>query len=107
MALGRKHVFDSDNQLVMSSVLVIGSSETLDEQLTNSTYLNNGEYFLSVLNSMTGKNTGISIVAKDLSGTTFDIDQGTVTTYFFMYVIVIPAFIVLLGVIVFIRRRGK
>ncbi|MBQ5329918.1 MAG: GldG family protein [Oscillospiraceae bacterium] len=107
MALGRKYVFDQDNQMVMSSVLVVGSSETLDESLTNSTYLNNGEYFLSILNSMTGKNTGISIVAKDLSGDTFDIDQGTVTTYFFVFVIIVPAVIILIGVIVFIRRRRK
>lgn len=106
MALGRKYVFDSDNNMITSNVLVVGSSETLDESLTNLTYLNNGEYFVSILNSMTGKNTGISIVAKDLSGTSFDIDQQTVTSYLTLFVVIIPASIVLIGILVFFRRRA-
>lgn len=107
IALGRKYVFDSENQRQLSSVLVVGSSETLDEQFTSTTYFNNGEYFISILNSMTGKNTGISIVAKDLSGTTYSIDQQTVGTYYTIFVIIIPALVILMGVLVFIRRRSK
>lgn len=107
MAIGRKYIFDKDNNQVYSNVLVVGSSETLDETFTSTTYYNNGEYFLSILNTMTGKNTGINIVAKDLTSTTFDIDQGTVSNYLILFVVAIPAAVLIAGIVVFIRRRTK
>lgn len=107
MALGRKYIFDDSNRQVFSNVLVIGSSETLDETFTATTYYNNAEYFLSILNTMTGKNTGISIVAKDLKSTTFDIDQGTVNKYFIIFIVIIPVVVLAAGIVVFIRRRTK
>ena len=107
MALGRKYVFDSDNNMVFSNVLVIGSSETMDEAFTSTTYYNNGDYFVSVLNTMAGKNSGISIVAKDLSAATFDIDKGTVSRYMVLFVFVIPLAVLIVGAVVFIRRRTK
>lgn len=107
MALGRKYIFDADNKQVFSNVLVIGSSENLDEAFTSTTYYNNGDYFVSVLNTMTGKNSGISIVAKDLSSDNFDIDQGTVQRYFVLFIVIIPAAVLLMGAIIFFRRRTK
>ncbi|MBR4345609.1 MAG: Gldg family protein [Oscillospiraceae bacterium] len=106
-ALGRKYMFDENNQARYSNVLVIGSSETLDESMTSTTYFNNGDYFISILNSMTGKNTGISIVAKDLTSETFDIDNSKVSTGFTVFVIVLPLVVLVIGAVVFIRRRTK
>ena len=106
-ALGRKYMFDENNQAHYSNVLVIGSSETLDESMTSTTYFNNGDYFISILNSMTGKNTGISIVAKDLTSETFDIDNSKVSTGFTVFVIVLPLVVLVIGAVVFIRRRTK
>ena len=106
-ALGRKYMFDENNQAHYSNVLVIGSSETLDESMTSTTYFNNGDYFISILNSMTGKNTGISLVAKDLTSETFDIDNSKVSTGFTVFVIVLPLVVLVIGVVVFIRRRTK
>lgn len=107
MALGRKYVFDEKNVQVFSNVFVIGSSETLDESFTATTYYNNGDYFISVLNSMTGKNNGISIVAKDLTSTSFDIDQGVVNKYFILFIVIIPLAVLVIGITVFVRRRRK
>ncbi len=106
-ALGRKYMFDENNQAHYSNVLVIGSSETLDESMTSTTYFNNGDYFISILNSMTGKNTGISLVAKDLTSETFDIDNSKVSTGFTVFVIVLPLVVLVAGAVVFIRRRTK
>lgn len=107
MALGRKYIFDEENKMVFSNVLVIGSSETLDESFTSTTYFNNGDYFISVVNTMAGKNSGISIVAKDLGSDTFDIDSGTANRYFTLFIIIIPAVVIIIGIVVFIRRRSK
>lgn len=107
MALGRKYIFDKDNNMIFSNVLVIGSSENLDEAFTSTTYYNNGDYFVSVLNTMSGKSSGISIVAKDLSADTFDIDQATASRYMVLFVFIVPLAVLAAGVVVFIRRRSK
>ena len=107
MALGRKHTFDADNNMIFSNVLVIGSSETLDESFTSTTYFNNGDYFISVVNTMAGKNSGISIVAKDLGSDSFDIDQGTANKYFIIFVVAVPVAVLIIGTVVFIRRGTK
>lgn len=107
MALGRKYVFDEENNMVFSNVLVIGSSETLDESFTSTTYFNNGDYFISVVNTMAGKNSGISIVAKDLGSDSFDIDSGTANKYFALFIVIIPVAVLIIGTVVFIRRRSK
>lgn len=107
MAVGRKYIFDSENKQVFSNVLVIGSAEDLDEAFTSSAYYNNGDYFVSILNTMTGKTTGINIVAKDLSAETFDMDQGKAGNYSTLFIIVIPAAVLIAGIVVFVRRRSK
>lgn len=107
MAVGRKYIFDDNNAQVFSNVLVIGSSETLDANFTEQTYYNNGDYFVSIVSAMTGKNSGISIVAKDLSSPTFSIDVSQVNGYVTVFMVVIPLAALVIGAVVFIRRRTK
>lgn len=107
IALGRKYTFDEENNMIFSNVLVIGSSETLDASFTSTTYFNNGDYFISIVNTMAGKNSGISIVAKDLASATFDIDSGTQNRYFVVFLIGVPVVVLIIGAVVFIRRRRK
>lgn len=107
MAAARKYIFDSDNNAVYSNILVVGSAEMLHSTFTGATYYNNGEYFISALNTLTGKTTGISIVAKDLTSTTFDMTEQTYNICFAVFVIVIPLIVVLIGIIVYLKRRNK
>ena len=107
MAVGRKYVFNSDNETVYSNVLVVGSALMLDEGITSMTYYNNGDYFVSALNTLTGKTNGISIVAKDLTAQTFDMDQNKYNICFAVFVIIIPLIVVVCGIVVYLRRRHK
>lgn len=107
MAIGRKYIFDENNAQVFSNVLVIGSSENLDSSFTEQTFYNNGDYFVSILSVMTGKNNGISIVAKDLSSPTFEIDQSRISGYITVFMIAIPLAVLVIGGIVFFKRRTK
>lgn len=107
MAVARKYIFNSDNETVYSNVLVIGSSGMLDESLTSMTYYNNGDYFISALNTLTGKTNGISIVAKDLTSDTFDMDQNKYNICFAVFVIIVPLIVLVCGVVVYLRRRHK
>lgn len=107
MAAARKYIFDEDNNIVYSNILVVGSSVMLNETLTSATYYNNGDYFISALNTLTGKTNGINIVAKDLTSTTFDMDQKTYSTCYAIFVFVIPIAVVVAGIGVYLTRRHK
>ncbi len=107
IALASKYTFDSDNNQRTSNLLVYGSSDMLESALTGSTYYNNGDYFISAVNTMTGKNSGITIVAKDLSAATFDSDVAKARTAFWFFIIIIPAAILITGVVVWLKRRHK
>lgn len=107
MAMGRKYIFDEENNMAFSNVLVFGSAEALNETFTSTTYYNNGDYFVSILNTMTGKSTGISIVAKDLASASIDVPQGDAATFAVVFVIVIPVAVLVAGIVIFVRRRTK
>ena len=107
MAVGRKYIFDDNNKIVYSNVLAVGSADMLGSSLTGASYYNNGDYFISALNTMTGKTEGISIVAKDLTSKTFDINEQTYKTCRFVFLFVIPLAVVVCGVVVYFRRRSK
>ena len=100
-------IVDNDNNMVLSNVLVFGASEMLDTGLTATTYYNNGDYFVSIVNTMTGKNAGITIVAKDLSAATFDSDVGKVKITFAVFLILIPLAVIGTGIVIWLRRRHK
>ncbi|MGN1101391.1 MAG: Gldg family protein, partial [Huintestinicola sp.] len=107
IALAHKYTFDENNNQVLSNVLVFGASEMLDTGLTATTYYNNGDYFVSIVNTMTGKNTGITIVAKDLSAATFDTDVGKAKTTFVVFLILIPLAVIGTGIVIWLKRRHK
>ncbi len=107
IALSNKYAFDENNNQVFSNLLVFGASDMLDYGLTATTYYNNGDYFVSILNAMTGKNSGIYIVAKDLTAATFDTDVAKVSASAWIFLILIPAAVVVTGIVIWARRRHK
>ena len=71
------------------------------------TYYNNGDYFVSIVNTMTGKNSGISIVAKDLTAPTFDTTVAKYNAAFWAFVVLIPAAVLITGIVIWLRRRHR
>lgn len=106
MALSNKYTF-IDNQQVLSNLLVLGTDELLNSTLTSQTYYNNGDYFVSIVNKMSGKENGISIVAKDLSGDTYETDAAQVNILRIVFMFVIPAIVAAIGIAVWLKRRHK
>ena len=107
IALGSKYTFDKDNNTLTSNLLVFGSSAMLDSSITSTSYYNNGDYFVSILNTMTGKNGGISIVAKELTAATFDTTAAKANAAFWVFVILLPAAILITGIVIWLKRRHK
>lgn len=106
MVMGKKYYYEN-NVEVYSKVLAIGSSMMLDEYLTSLSYINNGEYFVEVVNDMCGKDSGMSIVAKDFTAETFDMTKKDLTVNLLVFIVIIPAAIIITCVVVCVRRRNR
>ena len=106
MALTNKYTF-IDNEMVLSNILVLGCDDILNAGLTSQTYYNNGDYFISAVNKISGKETGITIVAKDLTSETYETNATQYYTIRTVFVFVIPGLVVIAGVVVWLRRRHR
>lgn len=104
--LSNKYAF-IDNEQSLSNLLVLSSDQMLNYSLTSQTYFNNGDYFLSIVNKMSGKETGISIVDKDLSGTTYQSTEAQIYAMRIVFMILIPAAVAVIGIIVWLKRRHR
>lgn len=106
IALSRKYAF-IDNVQQFSNLLVFSSDQMLNYGLTSQTYFNNGDYFLSIVNKISGKESGISIVDKDLSSTTYQSDEAQTSVMRVIFMVIIPAAVIIIGVVVWLRRRHR
>ena len=106
MALARKYAF-VDNVQTYSNLLVLGSDYILDGSLTSMTYYNNGDYFISIVNNISGKENGIYIVAKDLSSPTYETNAAQANTLRILFMFVLPALVAAAGIAVWLKRRHK
>lgn len=106
MALARKYAF-VDNVQTYSNLLVLGSDYILDSSLTSMTYYNNGDYFVSIVNKIFGKEDGLYIVAKDLSSPTYETDEAQANALRIEFMFVLPALVAAAGITVWLKRRHK
>ncbi len=106
IALSNKYAF-IENEQVLSNLVVFGSDEMLNSSFTETTYYNNGDYFVSIVNKISGKENGISIVAKDLTGGTFQATESQVNGLRIVFMFVLPAAVAVIGIVVWLKRRHK
>lgn len=105
--VGSKYVFNDNNEQIWSKVLVCGSLLMFDQGLTGSNSFNNGDYFVSVFNNITGKSAGISIVSKDLTNPTIQLSETQAFGLRNIFMFGLPLLIAAVGVVVYVRRRNK
>lgn len=90
-----------------SYVAAFGSMDMTNSYFTSMSALYNAEYLIAVLNRLTGKEEGITIVGKELGTESLGISTMQALTLggFFNYVL--PVIVVIVGVVVWARRRNK
>lgn len=103
--LANKYTWDDSNNQIFSNVLVFGTPNII--AFTASTAHNNSDFFTSVINTMTGKESRITAVAKALEPPTFTITAAQAVGMFYAFVLIIPALILVTGIVVWVRRRNK
>lgn len=97
---------NSDTQ-ALTRVAVFGS-----EQLAGSTFMsmsnaNNQDFFINMFNYISGKEDTITIKSKSFSSTTFDMNTQTANTLAVVLCIVIPVVVIVLGIVIWVRRRHR
>lgn len=91
-----------------STLTVWGTGMSFYSQWLNSSTFNNGEYFANLFNKLTNReDSGITIASKNTQSEQLGImsDQIVVLGSLFMYVL--PALVLVLGLVIWIRRRHR
>ena len=90
-----------------SRLIVFGSERMFTSDFLNMNSLNNAGFFMSILNTLSEKeDDGITITGKTLANQELGVtDLNTNTAMSVIFIGVIPAVILILGIIVWIRRR--
>ena len=90
-----------------SAVMVIGSSYAVLSSLVEEKSYLNGDFALNSVNYLSGSKDSASIRAKQVSPETMTmtVEQVSISVILLQYVL--PALIIIIGLIVWIRRRFK
>jgi hypothetical protein len=106
MALSSKGV-RNDSGLSFSNVFVISGSNMLSSRYSEMGYFNNGEYFVSIVNTMTGRSDSISLIPKSTTEITFEMNLGKFNALRNVFLYIIPIAIAIVGAVILLRRRNK
>lgn len=96
-----------NNEIVESDLLVLSSMSMLDTMIVSDTAYNNGEYVISALNTLCGKEASTVIASKSMAAATLDITTDQIDVIKWVVWLAIPVLVVAGGVIMAIRRRSR
>lgn len=89
----------------ISSVAVFGSTDMLSDNWLQLSEANNGDYTISMINGLTGKEAGITIVPKSIGGASLNMTAGQAQLLTYVFLLILPLAVIILGIIVWVRRR--
>lgn len=108
IVLATKASFGVENDdTYYSNILAIGSTSILEDRVLQTNQYQNAVYILSVLNGMTGKTQGITITPKVISGNIFDINESQKNRLKWTFILIIPAAVLITGLVIWIRRKNR
>lgn len=88
----------------VSRVAVFGS--VYFQVLTESNY-NNQNILINMFNYISGKTDGVTITSKNFETVGFDMNQGSANVLAIILCIVIPILVIVLGIVIWVRRRHR
>ncbi len=91
-----------------TKILYVGAVYTLiDPTINQATNLANGDFILNAIDYMTDNTSSMDIRSKNVALSTMSMTQTQVNWVYYTLKIAIPAIIILLGIIVWLKRRYK
>lgn len=91
----------------LSRLCVTGSVQLSGSSFFSYNNANNPEFFLGVFNTISGKEDGITIKAKTFSNVTFEMNAATANVLMIVLCVVIPVLVIVLGIVIWVRRRHR
>lgn len=91
----------------VSRVCAIGSDALAGNTLMSYENSGNQNFFIGIFDSVLGKNKGISITPKSFEAISFDMTESTANVLAVVLCIVIPAVVITVGIVIYLRRRHR
>lgn len=104
--LGQRLTYEGTTAL-NSYVAAFGSMDMTNSAFTSMSAVSNGEYVVDLLNSLTGKEEGITIVGKELGTETLGISEQQANVLGNLFQYGLPVTVIIIGVVVWVRRRNR
>lgn len=104
MALATKYRYDGTTKLV-SNMLVSGSSKTFDSSILTYASYNNSQVMLDSVNYISGLKSTFNVVSKDMQAATLSVTTPVKSIFTILFLGAIPLAALVIGVVVWLRRR--
>lgn len=96
-----------DNEQLTSNVLAFGGTAMFYQNIAGDSRFNNNEYTVNLINKLSGKEASINIASVSFDAEALTVTQGQYTAIFWVFAIVIPVVTLVLGIVIWLRRRNK
>ncbi len=106
VVLGRYEALNQDTHISSyTNVIAVGSDLMLSSTLMSASQFNNGDFFLSLINELSGKTEGITILPKTIQASGVLVNDTVKNSLNLTFAVIIPALVLIVGTAVWIRRR--
>ena len=100
--------FTGGSDMLKSQVIAFGSAWFLDYMVAASAgSYDNANYFINMLNTVTGKEAALTIAKKSLDQTKMTINDSAIKIIRNVTVFIIPLVVALIGIAVYVRRKNR
>lgn len=102
-AIGTK----TNDENVSSNIAVFGSGNMISNSYLSNSYCNNANYIVNLCNTVTNRgDMGITITSASAESEAIEmVADGQKTIYYTLFVGIIPVIVLIIGIVIFIRRR--
>ncbi len=98
--------FSDNNQPIYSKIVAVGGDQLFTNYFTSASNYSNGEAALALFDTNSDKSSNtIKIVEKSFTAESYQIDRSTQLAIGITFAIVIPVIIIVIGIVVWARRR--
>lgn len=108
VVLGRYKALNQETHISsFTNVIAIGSDLVVDSNVMSAPQYNNGDFFLSLINELSGKTEGVTIVPKKIKQTGVLVNDSLKNSLNLTFAVIIPIAVLAVGTFVWIRRRHR
>lgn len=95
------------NTQAVTRVVAFGSDMICNSMFMNYANSNNQDFMINMFNYISGKTKGTTITAKSFSFVGFEVNQENANVLAVILCVVIPIVVIVLGVVIWVRRRHR